>query len=181
MTHHRACVAAMILVAGLGSSCERESRRFRDTAQTTTHPDSVPLTSFAPGSARTDVSVSGNPFGGNAYGLAEGKRLYSAFNCNGCHALAGGGGIGPALRDDKWIYGYEPSQIYATIVQGRPNGMPSFGGKLPEQQIWQLVAYIDSMAGAAPRDAMPSRPDDLNAAKPENRAERLDRRQTGHR
>ena len=30
--------------------------------------------------------------------------------------------------DDKWIYGYEPEQIFATISQGRPNGMPAFGG-----------------------------------------------------
>jgi cytochrome c oxidase cbb3-type subunit 3 len=176
----RAMAPIAAILALVSISCERESRRFRDTAQTTTHPETVPLTRFAPGSPRTDTS-GGSPFGYNAYGIAEGKRLYSAFNCNGCHATAGGGGIGPALRDDKWIYGYEPSQIYATIVQGRPNGMPSFAGKLPEQQIWQLVAYIDSLAAATPRDAAPGRSDDLAAARPELRAERLDRRQTGHR
>ena len=64
----------------------------------------------------------------NAFALSEGKRLYSAFNCVGCHAH-GGGGMGPALIDDKWIYGHEPGQIFATIVEGRPNGMPSFGAQ----------------------------------------------------
>ena len=65
----------------------------------------------------------------NAYAVAEGKRLYNAYNCVGCHQQ-GGGGIGPALMDSTWIYGSRPEQIYADIVQGRPNGMPSFAGKI---------------------------------------------------
>lgn len=173
--------AAMTAATVLGvSACEREARRFRDTLQTTTHPETVPSTSLtagAPPAHATGVS----PFATNAYGLAEGKRLYTAFNCSGCHATAGGGGIGPPLRDDLWIYGYTPAQIYSSIVQGRPNGMPSFAGKLPEQQIWQLVAYLESLNAAVPRDVSTSRSDDLNAARPEMRTERLQRIQSGHR
>ena len=41
----------------------------------------------------------------------------------------GGGGIGPPLMDDRWIYGSAPENIYASIVQGRPNGMPAWGGR----------------------------------------------------
>ena len=59
--------------------------------------------------------------------------------------------------------------------------MPSFGGRIPEQQVWQLVAYIESLTAAQPRDAAPSRADDIQAAKPETSTERLTRRQTGHR
>ncbi len=44
--------------------------------------------------------------------------------------------------DDKWIYGAHPAQIYSSIVQGRPNGMPAFADRVPEQQVWQLVAYV---------------------------------------
>jgi cytochrome c oxidase cbb3-type subunit III len=178
MTRWVAALAVCALVV-LTTSCEREARRFRDTAQTTTHPDTVPLTAFAPGAPRTDPTT--NPLGDNAYAIAEGKRLYAAFNCNGCHATAGGGGIGPALRDDRWIYGYSPGQIYSTVVQGRPNGMPSFGGRLPEQQVWQLVSYIQSLNAAVPRDTAPGRSDDLAAGKPELRTDRDTRRQTGHR
>jgi cytochrome c oxidase cbb3-type subunit 3 len=180
MTTSLVRVAAVLSIVAMASACERENRRFRDTAQTTTHPESVPLTTFGAGAPRTEMNVL-SPFATNAYGIAEGKRLYTAFNCAGCHATAGGGAIGPPLRDDMWIYGYAPPQIYASIVQGRPNGMPSFGGRVPEQQVWQLVAYIESLAAAVPRDAAPSRSDDLSAARPELRAERLDRRQTGHR
>jgi cytochrome c oxidase cbb3-type subunit 3 len=44
---------------------------------------------------------------GSAYEVAQGKLFYRWFNCAGCHAQ-GGGAIGPALMDDKWIYGKDP-------------------------------------------------------------------------
>ena len=104
--------------------------------------------------------------------MAEGKRLYAAYNCAPCHGLNGGGAIGPPLMDDKWIYGAQPDQIYATISQGRPNGMPSFGGHVPNQQIWQLVAYVESMSGQAKATSAPSRNDDQLGALPESRRPR---------
>ena len=71
--------------------------------------------------------------------------------------------------DDVWIYGSDPANVYATIVEGRPNGMPSFGGHIPDEQVWQLVAYVRSMSGLVPQDAAPSRNDDLQARPSENR------------
>ena len=88
--------------------------------------DGVRLSVLQPGPHRRRAVR--NPYENNAYAISEGKRC-SAVNCAGCHAN-GGGGMGPPLMDDKWIYGSEPENIYATIVQGRPNGMPSFGGKI---------------------------------------------------
>lgn len=78
--------------------------------------------------------------------INEGKRLYNWFNCVGCHAN-GGGGMGPPLIDEAWIYGSEPIHIYSTIVEGRPNGMPAFGSKIPEEEIWKLVAYVRALGG----------------------------------
>jgi cytochrome c oxidase cbb3-type subunit 3 len=49
--------------------------------------------------------------------------------------------------DDQWIYGSDPSQIFTTIMEGRPNGMPSWKGKLSNQQVWQLVAYVRLLSG----------------------------------
>jgi cytochrome c oxidase cbb3-type subunit 3 len=69
--------------------------------------------------------------------------------------------MGPALMDSLWIYGSDPANIYATIVQGRPNGMPSFRGKISEQQIWQIVAYVRSLSGLVRADVAPSRSDEL--------------------
>lgn len=107
-----------------------------------------------------------NPYEVNAYALAEGKRAFIAFNCNGCHGL-GGGGIGPPLLDGEWTYGGRADQIYASIMEGRPNGMPGFGGRLWPDQAWQLAAYVRSLSGQARMDAAPGRTDHLQAKPPE--------------
>ena len=104
---------------------------------------------------------------GNSSAVSEGQRLFSWYNCAGCHAK-GGGGMGPPLMDDEWIYGDHPSNIFGTIVEGRPNGMPSWRNMLTDAQVWQLVAYVQSMTGQAPMDALPGRTDHLRATTPEN-------------
>ncbi len=80
--------------------------------------------------------------------IAAGGQLYLAMNCVGCHSH-GGGGMGPALIDDVWIYGGEIENIAASIREGRPAGMPAFRGFLPEEQIWQVAAFVKSMPAAA--------------------------------
>lgn len=84
--------------------------------------------------------------------IEQGKALYAAFNCNGCHA-GGGGGFGPALSDDKWIYGGSLPNIVDTLYEGRPKGMPAWRGKIPDEQMWQIAAYVKSLSkpgGIAP-------------------------------
>jgi len=171
---------ALIVAAGLAAgACERETRRYQEVSVASTRAEGVPQTTLRAGGAMPEEHKL-SPYTKNAYGQSEGKRLFSAFNCSGCHAN-GGGGIGPALTDDKWIYGSEPEQIYSTIVEGRPNGMPAFGGRIPSQQVWQIVSYIDALAGQVPQDAAPSRNDDMSVTKPENRVEYATPHQTGHR
>ena len=110
-------------------SCKREERGFRvvppaaEKIQSKSLSDLHPAGGFAPPPAK-------NEYEENAYATAEGQRLFTAYNCVGCHAH-GGGGMGPALMDEKWLYGHEPEDIYSTIMQGRPNGMPSFRGRIP--------------------------------------------------
>ena len=104
----------------------------------------IPATNLFPGGARIDPAIE-NPYAGDAAAIAAGERHFAAFNCAGCHAPLGGGGMGPPLSDDEWIYGAEPAQIYLTILHGRPEGMPAFGSMLPRQTIWELVAYIETL------------------------------------
>ena len=134
------------------------SDRFNEPTAASAPVDSVRLTPQQPGPQLTPVDPTEAPYSENAYALNEGKRLYSAYNCEGCHFL-GGGGMGPALMDDQWIYGSDPGQYFQTIVQGRPNGMPSFGSKIPRYQIWQLVSYVRSMSGLVKSDVAPNRND----------------------
>jgi cytochrome c oxidase cbb3-type subunit III len=87
-----------------------------------------------------------NPFEGDEQALADGKRLYNQFNCYACHA-AGGGAIGPPLMDGEWIYGSSAGNIFWTVVEGRPQGMPAFGGRVTEDQVWRITAYVRWLSG----------------------------------
>jgi cytochrome c oxidase cbb3-type subunit 3 len=164
----KACVFLSVFVfVLLGSACERETRRFRDEAagqQTTT---STRMSSLVPGAATPDPEVH-TFYEDNAYAISQGKRLYNYFNCVGCHAN-GGGGMGPPLMDDRWIYGSDPENIFATIVEGRPNGMPSFGGRIPADRIWWIVAYVRSLSGLTPKGASAARDDHMQYNKPQQR------------
>jgi len=86
-----------------------------------------------------------NPYSNNPVAIAEGRRLFIWYNCYGCHGGHAGGGMGPSLRDPVWIYGGDDAHIFASIAQGRSKGMPAWGTKLPEDQIWKLVAYIKTL------------------------------------
>lgn len=165
----------ILVILGLAlllQACEREARDFSKepkekepvVALSPLSPgDGVPQAASAPDAER---------FQAEAYQLSEGKRLFGWFNCTGCHGN-GGGGSGPPLMDAKWIYGGNIENIVATIREGRPNGMPSFRGKIPDAQIWQIAAYVRSLSGNVPRDAAPGRNDDLAAHSGENRLDTL--------
>jgi cytochrome c oxidase cbb3-type subunit 3 len=47
--------------------------------------------------------------------------------------------------DEAWIYGKDPASLYTSIVDGRPNGMPAWRGRIPDYQIWQLVSYVEAL------------------------------------
>lgn len=140
------------------TACERERRNFHGL------PPSAALSKpkvreieLVPGRAIPADSGPG-PYEENAYAVSQGKTLYNQYNCSGCH-FQGGGGIGPPLMDADWIYGSRPENIFETIYEGRPNGMPSFGGKIVTDQIWQIVAYVRSLSGLLRKDVAPGRSD----------------------
>lgn len=86
-----------------------------------------------------------NPYGQDPVILADGRRLFVSYNCSGCHGGHAGGGMGPSLRDQDWIYGSSEAQVFNSIAEGRGKGMPAWGTKLPDDQIWRLVTYIKSL------------------------------------
>lgn len=171
-------IIALSLLVGAG--CEREARRYQELPAAANRENSVRVDELQPGMPQPPPRVM-SPYQDNAYGIGEGKRLYAAYNCAPCHGVNGGGAIGPALIDDKWIYGSGPDQIFSTIAQGRPDGMPSFGGHIPTQQIWQLVAYVEAMSGQVKATTAPGRNDDQMSALPESRTPPQVPVQTGHR
>jgi cytochrome c oxidase cbb3-type subunit 3 len=133
------------LVAIVLTGCNRGAEPARLFEQ----PDHLGVvdSALAPGLDHSIVTVDPRAaaYYNNADAVNTGKRLFQQYNCSGCHSN-GGGGMGPSLMDDEWIYGSRLEQIHQTLVDGRPNGMPSWGNKVPDQQLWQLAAYVRSMS-----------------------------------
>jgi cytochrome c oxidase cbb3-type subunit 3 len=158
-------VLLLLIIAG----CKREQRVFDPGSSGATPASGTVLSEVSAGKAPPQRAPVG--YQQSAYTVAEGKRFYQAYNCVGCHAQ-GGGAIGPALMDSVWIYGSSLEQVHSTIVQGRPNGMPSFAGKIPDYQVWEIAAYVRSMSGQLPSDVAPSRSDHMPASVPESAREK---------
>jgi cytochrome c oxidase cbb3-type subunit III len=151
----------VLLAAAFG--CEREDRRLREIGPAVGRSEGNVMSPLHPGLAEPPEPPPVPDYSANAFEVSEGQRLYRWFNCVGCHAN-GGGGIGPALMDEKWIYGSEPLQVFDTIVEGRPNGMPSFRGRIADYQVWQLVAYVRSLSGLVEPDAVSNRTDHMQSS-----------------
>ena len=157
----RSAFAACLLTTALGATaCNREKRQLRpEPATVVVFGGAARESLLQPGGAQTEPQAS-NPYEGNALAISEGQRLFDWYNCGGCHSH-GGGGMGPPLIKTTWIYGGEPGNIFDTIVKGRPNGMPAWGGRIPEYQIWQLVTWVRAMNQLEPQAATPERTDTL--------------------
>lgn len=86
-----------------------------------------------------------NPFEGNREAIATGARIFVAYNCVDCHGADGSGAMGPSFQDGRWRFGGSASEVFESIYQGRPEGMPAWGGRISEEQIWMLVAYVRTL------------------------------------
>ena len=104
----------------------------------------VPVSNLYPGNVNLAPHIN-NPLAGDPNAATRGMQDFLHFNCVGCHAPNGGGGMGPSLSDRRFIYGAAPPNIFLSIYQGRPNGMPTWGEMLPESTIWELVSYVQSI------------------------------------
>ena len=105
----------------------------------------VPVSNLSPGAVPSRPTIK-NPVQGDPQATDRGMKYFINFNCIGCHADNGGGGMGPALSNTTFIYGGQPENIYLSIFQGRPNGMPAWGALLPDSVIWDLVTYIGKLS-----------------------------------
>lgn len=68
--------------------------------------------------------------------VIEGARLFGYKRCAECHSDAGimlGAGNGNI------------DTIATAIRDGRPGGMPAYGGKLTDAQIWQIAAFVKAL------------------------------------
>ena len=86
-----------------------------------------------------------NPYEGNAAAVATGAKLFVSYNCVDCHGGGGSGAMGPSLADGRWHFGGSPAEVFESIYQGRPEGMPAWGSLISPDQVWLLVSYVRSL------------------------------------
>lgn len=157
----RALLAGVALVAatssctkGIDTAEAREPEIVRRAAQQVQQPTTnsqQPGFIQHPENIQPGISAHGgfaqltNPFKGNAGKVKEGADLFVSYNCMDCHGADGSGAMGPSLADNRWHFGGSDGEVFQSIYEGRPEGMPAWGGRIPDDQIWRLVAYVQSL------------------------------------
>lgn len=97
-----------------------------------------------------------NPFDGDPDAIERGKKVYMG-SCGGCHGGTGEGGRGPNLRDGRLIRRSTDFQVLNTIKKGVPGSdMPPTN--LPDERIWELVAYVRALGAPASETSPPGNP-----------------------
>jgi mono/diheme cytochrome c family protein len=108
-----------------------------------------------------------NPLTPSEANLAAAKQIYGD-QCANCHGDGGKGDGSDAmmydpapsdLTDAAKVSKHSDGEIYYQITEGR-KPMPSFKKKLTEEQRWQLVLYVRSLAAvpASPQTDLTSKP-----------------------
>ena len=113
-----------------------------DSLRFVEHPENLPA--GFPASVKP-ITVK-NPYEGDKHAIATGGKLFVAYNCLDCHGADGSGAMGPSFQDGRWHFGGSPGEVFESINQGRPDGMPSWGGRITDDQIWMLTAYVRSLS-----------------------------------
>jgi cytochrome c oxidase subunit 2 len=95
---------------------------------------------------------------------AEGEAILQKFGCIGCHSLDGSKGVGPTFRG---LFGRQTTVVtagkertitvdadyirrsilepQADLVQGFPPVMPAFAGQIGEEELAEIVEYLEGL------------------------------------
>jgi cytochrome c553 len=120
----------------------RSPQPLPDSLRFVEHPEHIQLGRTTPNASALRLM---NPFDRDPQATTVGSQLYHSYNCIDCHGMDGSGAMGPSLADGRWRFGGSPSQVFESIYQGRPEGMPAWGGRISDSDVWRLVAYVRSL------------------------------------
>ncbi|MCK5924144.1 MAG: c-type cytochrome, partial [Methylococcales bacterium] len=108
-----------------------------------------------------------NPYTDDPQAIEEGRSLFFANSCNGCHGGTGGGGMGPPLSNSVWVYGAADDTLFRLVILGSDGllaegynrearetvvgPMPSFGKIIENSDhLWKILAFIRSFYNGDP-------------------------------
>ena len=135
-------IAAVAAAPRITQSAQTPNAVQTDSLRFVAHPEHIP-----PGFPSHDRPLAlKNPLAGNANAKKVGAQLYVAYNCIDCHGADGSGAMAPSLADGRWHFGGTAGELFESIYQGRPDGMPAWGGRIANDQIWSLITYVSSLS-----------------------------------
>jgi len=119
---------------------------------------------LAPAAGYAD-EVKTNPVAGDAAAVADGEMLFEAVCAGYCHVKSGADRDGkcPNLFDCEWKNGEgTDAEMFKVVSNGVPKTeMVGFAGQLPDDMLWQILAYVRSAsqcqadaAGTTPEAAL---------------------------
>src|SRR3954464_11328405 len=112
------------------------------------------LAAVSGGQGNPEAARLKNPVAATADSVSEGKRLYQR-HCASCHGSNAEGGAGndlipaaPDLTGKAWKHGSTDGEIFSSIKNGIPPdlNMVPFGDQMKDDEIWNVVNYIRSLA-----------------------------------
>lgn len=87
-----------------------------------------------------------NPFGGSAEDIDAGRATFRIY-CSPCHGIGAEGATGPDLTRGVYEGGDGDADLFDAITDGLAGTeMTGFGGRMNDNTIWRLVAYVRSVA-----------------------------------
>ena len=90
---------------------------------------------------------------GDPKAIQAGAESYQLV-CSGCHGVTGEGGRGPNLVTAPGIKKASDEELFAVLKNGVPGSdMPP--SPLPDQEVWQLAAYVRSLSAPAIEQNVP--------------------------
>ncbi|MEE2777573.1 MAG: c-type cytochrome [Acidobacteriota bacterium] len=128
-------VASVIAVAGCASSGGPVAEA--PTAATEREPV---VAAEAPAPAETTPA---SAYLADEAALKRASQLFRAVCTGYCHTTEGAGREAPDLFDCESMHGGSDQEVFTVITGGLPNTqMQAFGGKLPDEDLWRIVAYL---------------------------------------
>ena len=87
-----------------------------------------------------------NPLASDAKAIERGRINFRG-RCAVCHGIDAKGYRGSDLTTGEWVHGGSDVQLFRTIATGVQGTEMPGNGNLSEDEVWQLIAYLRTLAG----------------------------------
>ena len=137
-------VFAILLLALTTAACEREQRRLSEASPASGTPQTLKMGQIEPGGSAQQVTIRSDTTRtrGRLHRGTPPLRAGQLCSVPRTRPRRHGDAAHRQPLDRQWS---EHENRSTTIIQGRPNGMPAFRGRSPQQQAWQILAVGRSL------------------------------------